>query len=42
LHFAGEHVCPAFVGYMEGALESGIAVAKRLAAADGIVRPDAA
>jgi monoamine oxidase len=42
LHFAGEHVCPAFVGYMEGALESGIAVAKRLAAADGLVRPDAA
>jgi monoamine oxidase len=42
LHFAGEHVCPAFVGYMEGALESGIAVAKRVAAADGLVRPDAA
>jgi monoamine oxidase len=30
LHFAGEHCCPGFVGYMEGALESGIAVAKRI------------
>ncbi|MBI1850150.1 MAG: FAD-dependent oxidoreductase [Planctomycetes bacterium] len=32
LHFAGEHVCPAFVGYMEGALRSGVAVSKRLSA----------
>ena len=23
LHFAGEHTCPAFFGYMEGALEGG-------------------
>lgn len=30
LHFAGEHCCPGFVGYMEGALESGIALAKRI------------
>lgn len=30
LHFAGEHCCPGFVGYMEGALQSGIAVAKRI------------
>ncbi|MFL6569778.1 MAG: flavin monoamine oxidase family protein [Chthoniobacterales bacterium] len=30
LHFAGEHTCYAFVGYMEGALNSGVAVAKRL------------
>lgn len=24
LAFAGEHACPGFFGYMEGALESGI------------------
>lgn len=30
LHFAGEHCCPGFVGYMEGALQSGIAAAKRI------------
>lgn len=38
LHFAGEHACYAFVGYMEGALNSGIAVAKRLAVRDGIIK----
>ena len=38
LHFAGEHTCYAFVGYMEGALNSGIAVAKRLAVRDGILK----
>jgi monoamine oxidase len=32
LHFAGEHCCPGFVGYMEGALASGVAVATRIAA----------
>ena len=32
LHFAGEHCCPGFVGYMEGALASGVAVAKRIVA----------
>ena len=37
LHFAGEHCCPAFVGYMEGALQSGALVAKRLAQRDGVV-----
>ncbi|HLP83508.1 MAG TPA: FAD-dependent oxidoreductase [Phycisphaerales bacterium] len=31
LHFAGEHTCYKFVGYMEGALQSGAAIAKRLA-----------
>ena len=36
LHFAGEHTCYQFVGYMEGALHSGIALAKRLAARDGL------
>lgn len=30
LHFAGEHTCYAFIGYMEGALQSGTAVAKKL------------
>jgi len=34
LHFAGEHACYKFVGYMEGALNSGVAVAKRIASRD--------
>jgi monoamine oxidase len=38
LHFAGEHCCYAFVGYMEGALNSGAAVAKRLAKRDGVAK----
>jgi monoamine oxidase len=38
LHFAGEHCCPAFVGYMEGALQSGVRLAKRLAERDGIAK----
>ena len=42
LHFAGEHACYAFVGYMEGALNSGIAVARRLAVRDGIIKAAAA
>jgi monoamine oxidase len=37
MHFAGEHCCPAFVGYMEGALQSGALLAKRLATRDGFV-----
>lgn len=37
LHFAGEHTCYPFVGYMEGALSSGAALAKRIATRDGIV-----
>jgi len=36
LHFAGEHCCYKFVGYMEGALQSGIAAAKKLAKRDGV------
>jgi monoamine oxidase len=36
LHFAGEHTCYAFVGYMEGAVHSGVAVAERLASRDGV------
>ena len=35
LHFAGEHCCYKFAGYMEGALNSGAALAKRLAVRDG-------
>jgi monoamine oxidase len=31
LHLAGEHCCYKFVGYMEGALQSGVAVARRIA-----------
>ncbi len=38
LHFAGEHTCYAFVGYMEGGLQSGIGVAGRIAARDGAKR----
>jgi monoamine oxidase len=32
MHFAGEHTCYQFVGYMEGALNSGVATAKRMLA----------
>ena len=35
LHFAGEHACYKFAGYMEGALTSGLKIARRLAARDG-------
>ena len=37
LHFAGEHTCFKFCGYMEGALNSGAAVARRIAMRDGVV-----
>jgi len=36
LHFAGEHTCPAFVGYMEGALQSGVDAAHRVLAAASV------
>jgi monoamine oxidase len=36
LHFAGEHTCFKFVGFMEGALESGVRTAKKLARRDGV------
>lgn len=36
LHFAGEHTCYKFVGYMEGGLNSGATVAKRIAKRDGV------
>jgi monoamine oxidase len=38
LHFAGEHACYAFVGYMEGGLHSGVSLAKRLAVRDGVAK----
>jgi monoamine oxidase len=36
LHFAGEHCCTRFAGYMEGALQSGVSVARRIATRDGL------
>ena len=38
IHFAGEHTCYKFIGYMEGALSSGVLVARRLAERDGILK----
>lgn len=35
-HFAGEHTCYAFTGYMEGALQSGYRLARKLAARDRV------
>jgi monoamine oxidase len=35
LHFAGEHTCYAFTGYMEGALQSGYRLAQKLVFRDG-------
>lgn len=37
VHFAGEHTCYAFTGYMEAALQSGIRVAKQIAKRDGVL-----
>lgn len=42
LHFAGEYSSYAFMGFMEGALNSGAAVARRIAAKDGVVKDLAA
>lgn len=39
LHLAGEHTCYKFVGYMEGGLSSGAAVARRIAQRDGVAKP---
>ncbi|MCG3127736.1 MAG: L-amino acid dehydrogenase [Phycisphaerae bacterium] len=38
LHFAGEHTCFKFVGFMEGGLASGVELARRLAVAEGAAR----
>jgi len=40
LHFAGEHCSFAFMGYMEGALHSGVSLARRLAERDGAALPE--
>jgi monoamine oxidase len=37
LHFAGEHCSSAFVGYMEGALSSGVTAARSIAKRDGLI-----
>jgi monoamine oxidase len=37
LHFAGEHTCYAFMGYMEGALASGFRLARRLGVRDKLL-----
>ena len=42
LHFAGEYSSYAFMGFMEGALHSGAAVAKRIAEKDGVLKGAAA
>ena len=42
LHFAGEYTSYAFMGYMEGALHSGAAAARRIAEKDGILKKTAA
>jgi monoamine oxidase len=36
LHFAGEHACYKFVGYMEGALHAGVELAQQLATRDHV------
>lgn len=41
LHFAGEYSSYAFMGFMEGALNSGAAVAKRIAIKDGVIKVEA-
>jgi monoamine oxidase len=38
LHFAGEHTSYSFGGYMEGALQSGVRVAKKLCKRDGVIK----
>jgi monoamine oxidase len=42
LQFAGEYASYAFMGYMEGALNSGAAAARRIATRDGVVKGQAA
>jgi monoamine oxidase len=42
LQFAGEYASYAFMGYMEGALETGAAAARRIAIRDGVAKKEAA
>jgi len=39
VHFAGEHTCYAFTGYMEGALQSGYRLARKIVHRDGKIWP---
>jgi monoamine oxidase len=39
LHFAGEHCCYRYIGYMEGALDSGVSVATKIMKRDGLWPP---
>jgi monoamine oxidase len=39
LHFAGEHMGFKFVGFMEGALQAGVGVARRIAVRDDVGAP---
>ncbi|MCA9171370.1 MAG: FAD-dependent oxidoreductase [Planctomycetales bacterium] len=39
IHFAGEHCCFAFIGWMEGALSSGVRLARRICERDGLISP---
>ncbi len=41
LHFASEHTCYPFIGYMEGALQSGVSLAKRICAQPPVASRDA-
>jgi monoamine oxidase len=41
IFFAGEHVSPPFFGFMEGALQTGLAAAARIGAAMGVTLPAA-
>jgi Flavin containing amine oxidoreductase len=41
IFFAGEHVSPPFYGFMEGALQTGLAAAARIGAAMGVTLPAA-
>jgi monoamine oxidase len=38
VHFAGEHTCYAFTGYMEAALQSGLRIAEHLARRDRVIQ----
>jgi monoamine oxidase len=42
IHFAGEHCSYQFVGYMEGGLNSGVQLARRIARRDGLDVPQVA
>jgi hypothetical protein len=39
LHFAGEHTCVDFIGFMEGALQSGLRAARQIIVASSTIAP---